>query len=196
MGVDYREQYTPEQLEPFWPNEIIRMVVVVLCTLAVIAILAVLPVVLDQWGLRHWIEEREPANPTATPTHIRPEWYFLAVYRYLKLPPPELFGVSGKTIGVLSQGVLALAVILLPFWARRRSDRPPGFLHGLVVTLVIGVFVAFTVWAAWPPPVPLVIMICAAVFLFYTLLLTERRRIRRVLHGQQGTPRWHRSRQS
>ena len=33
MGVDYREQYKPEHLEPFFPNEIVKMIIVVLCTL-------------------------------------------------------------------------------------------------------------------------------------------------------------------
>ena len=181
MAVDYRKQYSAEQLEPFWPNEVFRLTVVALCTLAVITILAVLPVVLDHWGLRHWIEEREPANPQATPSDIHPEWYFLAVYQYLKLTPPELLGLPGKTIGVLSQGLFLLAVMFLPLWARRGAHRPPGRLHGFLVTLVIGGFVGFTLWAIWPPPVPLFIMLGAAVLLFYALLTSERRKIRRVL---------------
>ncbi len=181
MAVDYREQYSPEQLEPFWPNEVFRLTVVALSALALITVLAVLPVVLDHWGLRHWIEEREPANPQATRANIHPEWYFLAVYQYLKLTPPELLGLPGKTIGVLSQGSFLLAVMSLPLWARRRANRPPSRLHGLLVTLVIGGFVGFTLWAVWPPPVPLSIMLCAAVLLFYVLLASERRKIRRVL---------------
>ena len=185
MAVDYRKQYTSEQLAPFWPNEIMRMAVVVLCTLAVITVLAVLPVVLDHWGLGHWIEESEPANPRATPAHIRPEWYFLAVYQYLKLTPQELWGISGKTIGVLSTGVFMLAVMLLPFWARRGAHRPPGLLHGLFVTLVIAVFAAFTLWAVWPPSVLMTTMLSGAVVMFYALLASERRRIRRVLRRQR-----------
>ena len=126
MAVDYREQYTPEQLEPFWPSEVIRLVVSALCTLAVITVLAVLPVVLHYWGLGHWVEASEPANPRATPAHIKPEWYFLPAYQYLKLAPQEFLGVSGKTIGVVSQGVFLFAVLLLPFWGRRWSRRPTG----------------------------------------------------------------------
>jgi len=193
MAVDYRKQYTPEQLAPFWPNEVIRLVVASLCMLSVITVLAVLPVILDHSGLDHWIEESEPANPHATPSHIRPEWYFLSMYQYLKVAPQELFGVSGKTIGVLSQGLFMLAVMFLPFWARRWSHRPPGTLHRILVTLAIGVYVAFTLWAVWPPPPPLTIMLTAVVVLFYVLLINERRRIRRVLHGQGKSSRWHRS---
>ncbi len=185
MAVDYRKQYTPEQLEPFWPNEVIRLSIAALCTLAAMTVLAVLPVILDHWGLGHWIEESTPANPRATPAHIRPEWYFLAVYQYLKLAPQEFLGVDGKTIGVLSQGVLMLAIVFLPFWARRGAHRPPGLLHRFIVTLVIAVFVGFTLWAVWPPSPLIILMVVAVLVLFYLLLARERRRIRRVLRGQR-----------
>ena len=196
MAVDYRKQYKPEQLDPFWPSEVIRMVVAALCTLAVITVLAVLPVVLDKCGLGHWIEESEPANPRATPAHIRPEWYFLPTYQYLKLAPQEILGISGATLAVLSQGVLLLAVMLLPFWARRWSHRPPGALHRILVTLVIGVFVVLMLWAVWPPPAPLSIMLAVAVVVFYVLIVNERRRIRRVLYGQRKFSKWYRSQRS
>jgi len=182
VGVDYREQYTPDQLEPFWPNEILRMVVVVLCVLAVIMGLVVLPVVLDHVGLGGLIEEEEPANPRVTPPHIRPEWYFLAVYQYLKLPPQEFAGISGKTIGVLSQGPFVLALVLLPFWARRWSNRRPGMVHCFLTTLVIAAFLGLTFWAIWPPPVLFTVVFAAAAVLFYVLIAQERRTIRRVLY--------------
>ena len=190
MGVDYREQYEPDQLEPFWPNEILRMVVVVLCTLAVISLMAVLPVLLEHVDLGHLIHEEEPANRRETPGDILPEWYFLAVYQYLKLPPQDFLGISGKTIGVLSQGPFALAVILLPFWARRWSHRL-GVLHGLIITAVIAIFVGLTFGAHWPdhwPPSPLFLTIFAvAVFLFYLLIFQERRTIRRVMQRKEHT---------
>lgn len=189
MAVDYRKQYTPEQLEPFWPNEIIRMAIVSLCTLAVITVVSVLPVVLDYWGLTRWVEISEPADPRATPVDIRPEWYFLAVYQYLKLPPLEILGISGKTIGVLSMAMFMVAVMLLPFWDRRRPDRPPGVLHCFLVTLVIGVLLLLTFQAAWPPPALLTIAFGAAVILFYMLLANERRRIRRVLPRRRDSTR-------
>jgi quinol-cytochrome oxidoreductase complex cytochrome b subunit len=196
MAVDYRKQYTPQQLAPFWPSEVIRMIVAALLTLSVITVLAVLPVILDDAGLGRWIEESEPANPRATPAHIRPEWYFLPAYQYLKLAPREFLGVSGKTIGVLSQGVFVLAVVLLPFWARRWSHRPPSVLYHSLVTLVIGVCVALMLWAVWPPPAPLCIMLSSVVVLFCVLLANERRRIRRVLREHRKPSRWYRSRLS
>ena len=97
MGVNYRHQYRPDQLEPFWPNELLKMSVVVLCTLAVIMLFAILPVVLDSIGLHGVLHEEEPADPRgATPLGIKPEWYFLASYQYLRIMPTELLGIGGK----------------------------------------------------------------------------------------------------
>ncbi len=188
MPVDYRRQYEPEQLEPLWPNGCIRLAVSSLCALSIMIVLAVLPVLLDYWGLGHWIEQSEPADPQMTPMHIRPEWYFLAVYQCLKLFPTEFLGVSGKTLGVLSQGVFMLAVALLPFWARSGSGKPPGLVSGVCVTVVIVAFVGLTLWGTWPPPPLLAITVCAAVVVFYILIAGERRRIRRARRGRRGEP--------
>lgn len=189
MAVDYRRQYTPEQLEPLWPSGIIRLTVASLCTLAVMTVLAVLPVILDHWGMGDWIKESEPADPRVTPIHIRPEWYFLAAYQCLKLFPSEFLGLSGKTLGVATQAAFMLAAILLPFWARRGGDRAPGMLHGLCVTLVIVVLVAFTFWAVWPPRPLMAITVCSVVLLFYVLIAGERRSIRRVFRRRKGAPK-------
>ena len=116
MGVDYREQYKPEHLEPFFPNEIVKMLIVVLCTLAVLMFLVILPTLFDAAGLEGFFHSDQPADPSVTPPHIRPEWYFLAVYQYLKLMPSELFGIDGKALGILSQSVVIGMVIFLPFW--------------------------------------------------------------------------------
>ena len=116
MGVDYKEQYKPEHLELFFPNEILKMIIVVLCTLAILVFMVVLPIHLERFGLQGIAHEEEPADPASTPAHIRPEWYFLAVYQYLKLMPSEVLGVSGKALGILSQAIVAVLWILLPFW--------------------------------------------------------------------------------
>jgi FtsH-binding integral membrane protein len=110
------------------------------------------------------------------------------VYQYLKLPPQEFLGMSGKTIGVLSQGVVMLAILLLPFWTRRWDHRPMASLHSLLVTLMIGIFIGLTLWAVWPPPTLMVISTVAVAVLFYSLMAAERRKIRRVLQdGENGT---------
>ena len=116
MGVDYREQYKPEHLEPFFPHEIVKMVITVLCTLAILMFLVILPTLFDATGIEGVFHEEQPADPSVTPPHIRPEWYFLAVYQYLKLMPQEIFGIDGKALGIFTQGIAMAMIILLPFW--------------------------------------------------------------------------------
>lgn len=204
MAVDYKKQYRPDELEPFWPNEIIKMSVVVLCTLAVIMILVILPVLMEAVGVHGLDHEQEPANPRgATPVGIKPEWYFLATYQYLRLTPTQVLGISGKTLGVLSQGPLVLAILLLPFWYRRGANRRPGWLFRIGVTTVIFLFLALTVWGGWPEthvdgheqlvPVseylrqhPMFFsLIALALVIFYALIAQERRAIRTILHDQK-----------
>ena len=149
MGVDYREQYKPEHLEPFFPNEIVKMIIVVLCTLALLTFLAVLPVFLEHLGVEGLAHEQEPADPASTPPHIRPEWYFLAVYQYLKLMPSEVLGISGKALGILTQMIVVGLLFLFPFWCPLRSAQvnkdewPAGLvtlvLHGLAFAVPAGV---------------------------------------------------------
>ncbi len=200
MAVDYKKQYRPDQLEAFWPNENIKMIVVVLCTLAVIMLLATLPVLLEMAGLKGVMHLEEPANPQgATPVGIKPEWYFLAVYQHLRLMPTELLGISGKTLGVLSQGPAVMVILLLPFWYRRGAHRRPGWVYRLAVTAVIFMLLGLTIWGGWPETVVdgheqlapisvyfsahpfLFVMPAVVVTLFYIMIAHERRAIRRIM---------------
>ncbi|MCP3904902.1 MAG: hypothetical protein GY715_14855 [Planctomycetes bacterium] len=207
MAVDYRKQYTPDQLEPFWPNELLKMSTSVLCTLAVIMLLVILPVFLDAVGLHGVIHREEPADPASgTPVGIKPEWYFLASYQYLRLMPTELLGISGKTLGVVTQGVLVVPVFLLPFWYRRRAHRAPGWVYRIVVTAFLFAALALTIWGGWPEahdantphlvsPLEYVahnplmfIMIGASIVVFYALIFHERRTIRSTLGPPPAEP--------
>lgn len=123
MGVDYRGQYKPEHLEPFFPNETVKMIIVVLCTLALLMFLVILPTYLENLGVHGLAHGEDPADPATTPPHIRPEWYFLAVYQYLKLMPSEVLGIGGKALGILTQMVVVILLFLLPFWYPLRAAR-------------------------------------------------------------------------
>lgn len=49
-----------------------------------------------------------PANPSMTPTHIKPEWYFLWIYAILRSIPNKLGGVIAAFSGILIIFVLPL----------------------------------------------------------------------------------------
>lgn len=159
MGVDYRKQYKPEHLEPFFPHEIIKMVIVVLCTLAILMLFVILPTLLTNAGLEGVFHEEQPADPSATPAHIRPEWYFLAVYQYLKLMPAEIMGIDGKAMGLLTQGLGMAIVLLLPFWypLRQAQLTSKNWLKGLK-----------SYAALW-----IILIIAAAIFAFLRMQLPQ-----------------------
>jgi quinol-cytochrome oxidoreductase complex cytochrome b subunit len=79
----------------------------------------------------------EQANPLETPEHIKPEWYFLAVYEFLKFVP--------RIVGVLAPMVALVLLVLLPFLDRNPEviarRRPFAIAFGV---LTIVVFVVLT----------------------------------------------------
>jgi ubiquinol-cytochrome c reductase cytochrome b subunit len=81
-----------------------------------------------------------PANPLVTPSHIKPEWYFLANYQTLKLFPSEI-------IGIAVQGIAMAFLALLPFIDRGNEKHP---LKRLVFTFCtlggILLWIGLTVW--------------------------------------------------
>lgn len=184
MSVDYSKIYKRHQLEPFFPNELIKMFVSVLTTMAVIMLVVLL---LPE-------PREEPANPTVTPPHIKPEWYFLAVYQSLKLMPQSLVGISGKILGVFLQGVAFVVLLTVPFWYRRMSNRRPGWRHVTAITVVILLFLGLSIWGLWPedengnlgPAMEFyehhslfVWSILAGMVFFYVMMLWENQEIRR-----------------
>lgn len=90
----------PEKVKPFFPDYILDEVIAWYAVLAVLVILASL----FPAGL-------EPkADPLVTPEHIKPEWYFLAVYQLLKVVP--------ETIGIVAPVALVLVIVVLPLFDR------------------------------------------------------------------------------
>lgn len=92
---------------PFFPNFVLRDLLLWLIVLNVLAILAVY----FPWELGN------KADPfIAAPAGIKPEWYFLFMYQSLKYFPAKLFSVDGEVVGVLLFGLAGLMWFLVPFW--------------------------------------------------------------------------------
>lgn len=84
-----------------------------------------------------------PADPTKTPEHIKPEWYFYFNFRLLKLTSLKLSVVS--TLGI---GAVAFFWPFIEEWLSRRwkiSDKVPVILG---VLAFLG-FLILTVWEAF-----------------------------------------------
>ncbi len=75
----------------------------------------------------------DPADPFNTPAHIKPEWYFLPSYQFLKLVKP-------KWLALLLQGVFLLGLLFWPFLDRseeRDIRRRPRLLAGALLVLAV-----------------------------------------------------------
>lgn len=113
---------------PFFPNYILDELIAWYILLALLVVLASLfPAGLD-----------EKANPLETPVGTKPEWYFLAVYEFLKLVP--------RTVGIMVPIVGLGLLTVLPF-----LDRKPEVLARRrkiaigVATVILVAAVALTV---------------------------------------------------
>jgi ubiquinol-cytochrome c reductase cytochrome b subunit len=125
--------------EPFYPNHVLRQLVqvaVVFALLVLLSSLAPVPML-------------PKADPFDTPARVKPEWYFLGAYQFLKLAEKLSFlgPWAPKVIGVLAQGLGAMAIWFLPFWDRNPSRHPSGRPTAIRLGIAaVFFFLAMTVW--------------------------------------------------
>ena len=127
----------PKHERPFFPDFLLRDVVLWYVALAVLAALA---------AFAPWELGQKADAFAAVPPGIRPEWYFVAMFHTLKLIPGRVLGIEGELIGVLAFGVAAVWLLAVPFLDRRssRGERSPwftlaawaGFAYLVVFTIV------------------------------------------------------------
>ncbi|HTK81361.1 MAG TPA: cytochrome bc complex cytochrome b subunit [Bacteroidota bacterium] len=97
---------------PFFPNFLLRDLLLWLIVLNLLAILAVF----FPWELG---KKADPFAPA--PAGIRPEWYFLFMFQTLKFIPPKLLFFDGEVVGIMLFSFAGLLWMLVPFWDRKSS---------------------------------------------------------------------------
>jgi ubiquinol-cytochrome c reductase cytochrome b subunit len=131
-------EYPEEDTIPFFPNYIILEVIVSYLVLALLIVLAtVLPAGLEN-----------KADPFSTPQHIKPEWYFLWIYQFIKVPSMVIGpGVLAELAGIFIPAVGIVLLIFLPF-LDRKPERRPGRrrLAMAVMALILAILVALSIW--------------------------------------------------
>ncbi|YP_220666.1 cytochrome b (mitochondrion) [Pogona vitticeps] len=104
------------------------------------------------------------ANPMVTPTHIKPEWYFLFIYAILRTPPAK---VTGVVLALFA--IMGLALMPVLHLSKQRSLMYRPISQFLFWTL------AATIWAlTWAGGTPLTYPMntigAAATIAYFTLL--------------------------
>jgi len=126
------EQPSSDETIPFYPDHVRTELRVVLWITGIIVLIGMI-------GLLMPIGLGDPADPMDTPAHVKPEWYFLAIYQILKFIP--------KTIGALLPVILILLITIMPF-LDRKPDRSPSIYRKRLISVIIGLIVltALTIW--------------------------------------------------
>jgi len=131
-------EYPEKDTIPFFPNYIILEVIVSYLVLALLIVLAtVLPAGLE-----------EKADPFNTPQHIKPEYYFLWIYQFIKVPSMLIgSGKLAELAGIFIPAVGIVLLIILPFLDRKPERRPGRRKLAMVITaLILAVLVALSIW--------------------------------------------------
>ena len=126
---------------PFFPNFLLRDLLLWLIVLNIIAILAVF----FPWEIGAKADAFAPA-----PAGIRPEWYFLFMFQTLKYIPSQIWIVDGEIVGILLFAVGGILWTLVPFWDRKSSAGKRNRLVTYVGIIVVLYIIVLTIlgWIA------------------------------------------------
>lgn len=121
-----------EETIPFYPDHVKTEFYVTIGVAAIVLIIGLI-------GLLAPLGLGEPADPMNTPLHVKPEWYFLALYQILKFIP--------KTTGAVAP-VLAVGLIMAWPFLDRKPDRSRKIYRNrmIFVLLSLVILVALTIW--------------------------------------------------
>ena len=90
-------------------------------------------------GLIFPVGLQEPADPMDTPAHVKPEWYFLALYQILKYIP--------KGIGAVTPVFIIGLILLWPFLDKKPDkSRKTTRNRGIITAILFLFLILLTIW--------------------------------------------------
>ncbi len=121
---------------------------------------------LGGWFLEH--DNFKPADPSVTPEHIKPVWYFTPFYAILRAIPDKLWGV-------IAMGAAIFVLFLVPWLDRSpvRSYRYRGPISKLALALFVVSFIGLGYIGASPGTATLKLLaqiLSVIYFLFFLLM--------------------------
>lgn len=130
---------TEKDSVPFFPDHFMT-------ELSVVIGIVVLAVVIGGLGMLFPVGLQDPADPLNTPLHVKPEWYFLALYQLLKYVPPTVFGINGPMFAVVAIILALVVVTFLPFIDRKAESKKARRIRAVGVAVFVMLAIALTIW--------------------------------------------------
>jgi cytochrome b6 len=125
-----------KEVEQFFPTFLMKDVMVWLLVINLLAFM----VTMFPWGLG---PEADPFAPA--PAGIKPEWYFLAMFQFLKIMPPMVGPIEGEHLGMGIFALIGLLLAVAPFLDRGNHPRMARLADAFGWTVLTG-FIVFTIW--------------------------------------------------
>jgi len=124
---------------PFFPNHFMTEFYVVIG-------IVVLAIVIGALGMLFPVGLQAPADPLDTPLHVKPEWYFLALYQLLKYVPSTVLGIEGPMFAVTMMVVAVLVVVIWPFLDRKEDSKKAMRIRAIITVVGVILAIALTIW--------------------------------------------------
>jgi quinol-cytochrome oxidoreductase complex cytochrome b subunit len=117
---------------PFYPDHILTEFWVAVGLLVIIIIIGMI-------GMFSPVGIGDPADPMDTPAHVKPEWYFLALYQLLKFIP--------KSAGAVGPVIALILLTLLPFIdSKPDKSKKSQRIRFFTVLFLLVISTGLTIW--------------------------------------------------
>ncbi|MBI5360399.1 MAG: hypothetical protein HZA48_07430 [Planctomycetes bacterium] len=126
---------------PFFPHHLIKEFMVAMLVFALLIFLACF----------YSASLHQPADPdNPPPGHIKPEWYFCAVYQTLKYVPTQALPLIGVSPVFIFQALAGLIILAWPFIERTKTRKTFRYIQYMGIVAAI-LFIVFTLLGIYTP---------------------------------------------